>query len=71
MVMNVPATLQGMDSVQKEAWADVQSRTMMAKQLLTGDASMLNQMVEMQYRDQRGQHPDLGNEVLRAARALP
>jgi hypothetical protein len=54
------------------AWTDVVSRSAMARQLLLDPSgAMLNSTLEIQYPDQRGRHPALGDEVLAAARELP
>ncbi|KXT00600.1 hypothetical protein AC578_3171 [Pseudocercospora eumusae] len=56
----------------KAIWNDVVNRTVMTKTLLAeDDTSKLETMLEAQYPDQRGRHPDIGDEVLAAARALP
>lgn len=55
-----------------EIWSDVMSRSAMSKILLVGDdPSKLEMMLEMQYPDQRGRHPEIGEEILTAAKALP
>ncbi|KXT08685.1 hypothetical protein AC579_8664 [Pseudocercospora musae] len=56
----------------KAIWKDVVSRTVMTKMLLAEDhTSKLETMLEAQYPDQRGRHPEIGEEVVAAARALP
>lgn len=57
---------------QVEIWSDVLTRTDMAKALLTNRSpGMLNTMIESTNPDERDRHPDLGEEVLALANALP
>lgn len=56
MLGNVPTNLQGMDSMQKKVWGDVQSRALTAKSLiLDTNAGMLDMMVGL-LRNPSGPH---------------
>lgn len=60
-----------MDPDDKETWSDVHSRSLMACQLiLDTQPGMLRMMVEGTYPGQPNPCPDMGEEVLRAARDL-
>ncbi|KAL8979545.1 MAG: hypothetical protein Q9205_005143 [Flavoplaca limonia] len=64
-------TLQGLTKQEKEKWQDAIGRTTFTKMLILDTTpGMLNMMTETTYPDQRGAHPDFGEEILELARHL-
>ncbi|KAL9000693.1 MAG: hypothetical protein Q9169_000729 [Polycauliona sp. 2 TL-2023] len=71
MFYNINPTLQGLSKDEKEKWEDAKGRTTFAKMLiLDTQPGMLNMMTETTYPDQKGAHPDFGEEILELARHL-
>lgn len=57
---------------EKEIWMDVVQRTAMSKSLLTDSKpGMLDMMIESTNPEERGNHPEIGEEILALASALP
>ena len=64
-------TLQGLTKQEEEKWQDAIGRTTFTKMLILDTRpGMLNMMTETTYPDQRGAHPDFGEEILELARHL-
>ncbi len=69
MLYQVDPTLRSKSD--KPQWVDCVGRTTYAKMLmLDTKPGTLDQMTEMTYPGQRGQHPQFGEEVLALARQL-
>lgn len=55
----------------REAWSDVLGRSMMASQLiLDTKPGMLNMMIESTNPEQKGKHPEFGDEIKALAREI-
>ncbi|MCJ1376476.1 hypothetical protein MMC20_007719 [Loxospora ochrophaea] len=67
----VDPTLKDLSRQEKEQWNDAVGRTVLAQELLLDTKpGALNTMTESTYPSQRGNHPELGEDVLVAARQL-
>ncbi|KAL8705488.1 MAG: hypothetical protein Q9201_001419 [Fulgogasparrea decipioides] len=65
----VNPTLKNLSGQEKEAWEDAVGRTVMTKDLiLDTNKGMLDMMTESTYPDQKGKHPQIGEEVLELAK---
>jgi hypothetical protein len=55
----------------QKAWQEVKGRILFAKQLiLDTKPGMLDKMTEATYPEQKGEHPEFGEEILELARQL-
>lgn len=71
-MQDVPLSLEDLTDAENERYFDIMGRTFLIKQLLLDTRpGLLETMTESTYPDQKGNHPELGNEILDAARALP
>ncbi|KAL8693921.1 MAG: hypothetical protein Q9218_001335 [Villophora microphyllina] len=64
-------TLKNLKGAEKEAWNDAIGRTVMTQQLiLDTKKGALDMMTELTYPDQKGRHPEFGEEILEMAKHL-
>ncbi|KAL9580030.1 MAG: hypothetical protein Q9212_004735 [Teloschistes hypoglaucus] len=68
---SVNPTLKNLGRVEKEAWDDAIGRTVMAQGLILDTSKgTLDKMTESNYPDQKGRHPEFGEEILELAKHL-
>ena len=71
MFYDVNPTLRSLSKQEKEKWEDAKGRTTFTKSLILDTTpGMLNMMTEATYPEQKGGHPDFGEEILELARHL-
>lgn len=67
----VDPSLKNLSKKDEETWEDAIGRTFLAQQLiLDTKKGMLDMMTESTYPDQKGKHPDFGEEILELAKHL-
>ncbi|OQN96952.1 hypothetical protein B0A48_16926 [Cryoendolithus antarcticus] len=68
-ISRVPPTMQRMTREDREAWNDTKSRTALITDLILNRQKMID-MVDQPYQHLNTVHPEMGDEIIAAARAL-